>query len=78
MDFRKLLEEAQLSIKTKVKVGRPFEVKELFDGVKWNSLSKGDRISFGKLFANEYREGNIKGIKMLPRGNNSHTRYTKL
>ena len=78
MDFAKWLKEAEISIKTKVKSGSIFEVKELFDGVKWNNLPKGDRISFGRFFSNEVDEGNITGIKKLPRGKNNHTRYTKL
>ena len=77
MDYEKMLEEAKLSIKIKVKAGKPFEVKDLFDGVKWKNLDTGEKISFGRYFSNEVDEGNITGIAKIPRGKDNHTRYIK-
>ncbi len=60
-----------------LKKGTVFEVKELFEEVVWKSLSRGDRIEFGRYFANETREGRVPLIASLERGKNNHSRYVK-
>ena len=54
-----------------------FEVKELFEEVDWKALSRGERITFGKVFANEVREGNIQNVYPMERGKNNHSKYEK-
>lgn len=57
--------------------GTTFEIKELFEEINWKSLSKGERIVFGKFFANEAREGRVPQVASLERGKNNHSRYVK-
>ena len=57
---------------------KTFEVKDLFREVDWNTLSKGDRIGFGRFFANEVREKRIKSVVALERGKDNHSRYQKV
>ncbi len=57
--------------------GTVFEVKELYKDIYWKRLSKGERISFGRYFANEVREGRIPDINALERGKDNHSRYVK-
>ena len=78
MDLTILLREAVLRIDTTIKAGIPFEVNELFGYVKWNRLSKAEKIQFGILFSNEVDNGNITSIKKLPCGRGNHARYAKL
>ena len=78
MNFLKWTEEAKIAIKTKVKVNQTFELKSLFEGCKWETLSKGERISFGKYFANEVREGNIESVIAIGRDRNNHSKYIKI
>lgn len=78
MDYDNWLEKAKRNIDTKLKVGKKFEVRDLFDGVEWNELSKGDRINFGKFFSNAVKEGKIPAIERIKRGDNNHARYVKI
>lgn len=52
-----------------------FEVKELFKGTTWNALSRGDRISFGRYFANAVKERKVPNVEQLERGKDNHSRY---
>ena len=61
----------------KVETNKKFELRDLFNGSEWNTLTIGDRINFGKYFANEVREGNIPNIAAIERGANNHSKYIK-
>ena len=77
MDNSKMLEEAKYALETKVKPGQIFESKELFDGIKWNSLERGKRISFGQYFSEAVSDGRIKGVQKLERGKDNHSNTKK-
>lgn len=54
----------------------PFELKELFTGDEWNTLTTGEKSMFGKVFASLVRKGEIEGIRFAPIGKNSrHNKY---
>ena len=76
MDNDKWLTIAKNKIET-LDVGKKFEVKDLFETVEWTKLTKGERIGFGRFFANEVKEGKIEEIEALERGKNNHSRYKK-
>ena len=76
MDNKKWLDRARKKI-VLLPNGRQFELKELFEEVDWKTLSRGERIMFGKFFANEVREGNIPNIYPIERGKNNHSKYVK-
>lgn len=78
MDFNEWTQNAINRIAMNVNFNQRFELKDLFEGCEWNRLSKGERISFGKYFANEVRENRIFGVRALARGKNNHSRYTKI
>ncbi len=77
MDFELWMRRAEESIAQKVKVGQRFEVRGLFEDVEWETLSKGDRIRFGKDFANAVVEGRFPNIVRIQRAENNHARYVK-
>lgn len=77
MNLEYWMEKAKQNALIKVKNGEVFELKDLFDGVEWERLSKGDRIRFGKFFANAISERKIPEIKRVQKGANNHTRYIK-
>ena len=54
-----------------------FCLKDLFDGIEWNGLSKGDRLSFGRFFKNEVIEGNIPNITYIGKAQNNAAKYKK-
>lgn len=78
MDYEKWMQKARESIQTELSHDRVFELKSLFKECEWETLEKGERISFGKYFANEVREGRIDGVKRVERGKNNHTQYIKI
>lgn len=78
MDFNEWTRNAIDRIAMNVNFNQRFELKDLFEGCEWERLSKGERINFGKFFANEVRESRIHGIRALERGKNNHSRYIKI
>ena len=42
-----------------------FVLKDLFEGVEWGQLPKGERQSFGKYFKNRTTEGQISNIRYI-------------
>ena len=77
MDIQLWMQKAKDSIESSVKIGQKFELKSLFQLCEWEQLSKGERISFGKYFANEVREGNVANIHPIERAKNNHCNYIK-
>lgn len=78
MDYKELLDLAKGYIENELKPGTVFEVKQLFGGVKWEALEKGDRIGFGRYFSNAVNNGVVKNITMIERAKNNHARYKKI
>ena len=78
MDYNEWTQNAISRIATNVDVNQQFELKDLFEGCEWSHLAKGERISFGRYFANEVREGRVHGLRALERGKNNHSRYIKI
>ena len=54
-----------------------FNLKDLFDGVEWGTMTKGDRQRLGKMFKNEVLEGNIPNIVYLGKSENNSALYMK-
>lgn len=77
MDYRRWMAKALNSIESNVAEGNPFEVKDLFEGHRWKALELGNRIGFGRYFANEVKEGRVPGVIGLERGKDNHSRYIK-
>ncbi len=78
MDYTKWLTTANAKIANDVQIGSKFEIKALFPEYEWGQLTKGDRISFGKFFANEVREGKIPYIRAVEKNKNNHSQYIKI
>ncbi|MEE0246986.1 DUF1413 domain-containing protein [Ellagibacter isourolithinifaciens] len=77
MDYEKWMAIALNSIESNVIERNPFEVKDLFEGHRWKALNRGNRIGFGRYFANEVKEGRVPGVSGLERGKDNHSRYIK-
>ena len=60
-----------------LKNNNEFLLKDLFDGIEWNNLSKGDRLSFGRYFKNEVIEGNVHHVTYIGKAQNNSAKYRK-
>ena len=69
--------KAKESISNKVKVGKEFELRYLFEQVMWEELTKGERIQLGKYFANAVKEGCFPNIERIQNAKNNHAQYIK-
>ena len=78
MDFNAWTQEAVNTIAIKVVKNQKFKLKGLFEECEWCKLTKGERIAFGKFFANEVREGRIEGVVQIERLKNNHSQYQKI
>ena len=57
--------------------GDIFVLKDLFEGIDWNSLSKGERQSFGRYFKNEVNDGRVAGVGYYGKAPNNSAKYIK-
>lgn len=78
MDFEMWTQKAIITIDKKVSSKQKFQLKGLFEECEWEQLKKGERISFGRYFANEVREGKVKGVISIERLKNNHSQYQKI
>ena len=77
MNTELLLGKARESIK-KLERDKHFVVKDLFEGTEWNDLSRGDKISFGKIFKNEVVSGKYSDVEYVERRKNNSSEYKKI
>lgn len=77
MNHEEWMALAKETIKTSIQPGIMFEVKQLFPGHEWDALSKGERISFGRYFANCVGDGGIENVARCENGRTRHNRYIK-
>ena len=77
MDCELWFRRAKGYIETRVEPNKAFEVRDLFESYVWNQLSKGERITFGKFFANAVAEKQVDSIVRIDRAKNNHARYIK-
>ena len=77
MENEELFADAKKKIGT-LKVGKTFEAKELFDGIKWNELEKGRKISFGVYFSNKVKDGKLPMVKRSGESKSHHNKYVKI
>lgn len=76
MDTSKWIDLAMERMCEKSPGSPAFELKELFTGDEWNTLSTGEKSMLGKIFANQVRRGEIEGIRFAPIGKNGrHNKY---
>ena len=76
MDISMLLEEASAAVQ-KLAAEQTFEVRNLFQELRWESFTRGDRITLGKCFKNEVQDGRIPDVEYVGKKNNNHAVYIK-
>lgn len=62
----------------KIKPGAMFSAKDLFEGVEWNNLPKGDRLGFGRYFKNAVISGAIANVEYIGKKQNNSAQYRKI
>lgn len=71
MDVNKWMEKS-ISTISKMEAGKKFVVKDLFEGIEWNDLSRGDKLYFGKHFKSQVIDDKVLRVKYIGKlGNNS-------
>ncbi len=76
MDIGEWKAKALIAIE-KIPPGTNFMVKDLFEGIDWNSLTKGDRLSFGRYFKNAVKENVISDVGYIGKATNNSAIYIK-
>ena len=77
MDIKTWMNDAVIKINS-LDDGTEFALKDLFDGVKWEDLPKGDRLTFGRSFKNDVSEGNVKNVTYIGKAPNNSAKYRKV
>ncbi len=76
MDTKEWIDKAKERMLEKSPNSPAFELKELFTGDEWNTLTTGEKSTLGKVFATQVRSEEIEGIRFAPIGKNGrHNKY---
>ena len=76
MDF----EDMYASLVPKIKQMKPctvFFVKDLFEGMEWKHLSRGDKLAFGRFFKRKVELGQDPRVRYYGKAGNNSAQYSK-
>ncbi len=73
--FNEMLNETVRRAQQRRNTTTPFEVKDLFLTVEWDTLSRGEKQLLGKTFAQRVSEGDIPGIARCGNNKARHNQY---
>ena len=76
MDFESWLKSAKNATLV-LNDGTVFCLKDLFSGVQWNTLTRGQKLTCGKLFKNAVLRGEVCGINYIGKADNNSALYRK-
>lgn len=57
--------------------GDTFETKDLFKGTEWDTLTNGEKRSFGRYFSSKVKDGDIEDVFRVGEGKTHHNKYAK-
>lgn len=58
--------------------GKVFLVKELFQTDEWASISRGDKLNFGRLFKNKVESGMVPDVEYCGKAASHSAQYKKI
>ncbi len=68
------------SLVPKIKQMKPctvFFVKDLFEGMEWKHLSRGDKLAFGRFFKRKVELGQVPRVRYYGKADNNSAQYSK-
>lgn len=77
MNYEEWCAKAVRAIETQIIPGNVFEVKHLFPGHEWLTLSPSDRRIFGRYFSAAVKEGRIENVERCEDGKARQNQYVK-
>ena len=60
-----------------LKSGTVFFVKDLFEGMDWKRLSRGDKLAFGKFFKRKVELEQVPRVQYFGKADNNSAQYIK-
>ena len=76
MDYEKWINEA-ISKSGSVAEGNIFVLRDLFDGIKWNTLTNGEKRELGRQFKIKVNRGLVPNVEYYDKAQNNSSRYIK-
>ncbi len=77
MDYERWINEA-ISATGALHLNMTFLLKDLFDGVRWNTLKPGERRELGRQFKIKVVRNLVPNVKYLDKADNNSARYIKV
>ena len=77
MGFDFMLEEIQQTI-DEIPKGQIFYAKSLIKGAEWDTLTRGDKLKFGKWFKQRVNQSIIVSVRYCGKADNNSALYEKL
>lgn len=76
MDYEKWINEA-ISRTGALSPNTVFLLKDLFDGINWNTLTNGERRELGRQFKIKVNRGLVPNVAYWDKAQNNSSRYIK-
>lgn len=76
MDYEGWYKKALATISS-LSCGDTFETKDLFKGTEWDTLTNGEKRSFGRYFSSKVNDGAIIDVFRIGEGKTHHNKYCK-
>lgn len=77
MEYERWIQQAIQKIND-LPAGQVFMLKDLFDGIEWSTLQRGQRHHLGRMFKNEVNQGRICNVVIIPSPAGTASTYQKL
>jgi hypothetical protein len=77
MDYEVWLKQANESVQA-LPSARIFVLKDLFQGVIWSELERGQKLSLGRQFKNKVLDGTIPNVEYIGKADNNSAKYKRL
>ncbi len=78
MNYERWKRMAEERVNMHLDVGDTFELKDLFTQHEWDELTRGEKVTFGRLFANDVKEMLFDEIAFRGKRKNNHNEYIKI
>lgn len=77
MDYEKMLKSARLKIDA-LDMGTEFFLKDLYNGIEWKKLQKGEKLSLGRRFKNCVMLGEFSNVIYVGKAPNNSAVYKRV
>ena len=77
IDYQEWLENARIAT-TSIPHNQIFVLKDLFDGISWSTLTRGEKLELGRQFKYSVMQSKIPSVTYYGKAQNNSAQYIKI